>query len=180
MNLTTTAFIALTAMTFTSNALAAGSDSTQPPVKTQTTKVCKKGQVWDKRRKKCLRLRSGMLSDNEVYAAARELAYDGQYDNALKVLAVADNPNDPRILNYKGFANRKAGRVAEGMAYYLAALEIDPDYVLVRSYMGQAFISSGDIKGAKAQLAEIKKRGGSDTWAYSSLSKAIDGEATDY
>ncbi|MFD0917099.1 tetratricopeptide repeat protein [Pseudahrensia aquimaris] len=171
---------ALAASAITFSSFAAGSDSTKPPTKTQTTKVCKKGQVWNKKRKKCVNPQSGMLSDDEVYTAARELAYDGQFDNALKVLAVAANPNDPRILNYKGFANRKAGRVAEGMSYYQAALKIDPDYILVRSYMGQAFISSGDVTSAKNQLAEIEKRGGSDTWAYASLAKAISGEATEY
>lgn len=170
--------VAMAATSIATFTFAAGSDSTAPPVKTETTQVCKDGQVWDKTIKKCLDVQGSLMTDDDIYTAARELAYDGQYDNALKVLAVAANQNDPRILNYKGFANRKAGRVAEGMAFYQAALTIDPNYILARSYMGQGLIADGDIAGAQAQLTEISARGGEGTWAYISLEKALNGEAT--
>lgn len=176
----TTILATIAAASITSMALAAGSDSTQPPVKTQTTEQCKNGQIWDKKKAKCVNPQSGSLSDDDLYDAARELAYDGQYENALTVLNVAANQNDPRILNYKGFANRKAGRVAEGMVYYQAALRIDPDYILARSYMGQALIADGDVAGARAQLEEIEKRGGENTWAYASLERALGGEPTNW
>lgn len=168
----------LVALSFASIGFAAGSDSTEPPVKTETTKVCENGQIWDKKKEECVNPVEGALTDDAVYEAARELAYDGQYDNALKVLAVADNENDPRILNYKGFANRKVGRMEEGMAYYQAALAIDPDYILARSYMGQALVSEGDYLGARDQLLEIEARGGRETWAYAALEKALLGEET--
>jgi Flp pilus assembly protein TadD len=176
----TTIIAAIAATSISFGAFAAGSDSTKPPVRTQTTEHCKNGQIWDKKKGKCVDPQSGSLSDDDLYEAARELAYDGQYENALKVLNFAANQNDPRILNYKGFANRKAGRVAEGMVYYKAALRIDPDYILARSYMGQALIADGDIVGAKAQLEEIEKRGGEDTWAYASLERALGGEPTNW
>ena len=172
--------VAMAATSIATFTFAAGSDSTEPPVKTETTQVCKDGQVWDKKTKACLTVEGGLMTDDDIYTAARELAYDGQYDNALKVLDVAENQNDPRILNYKGFANRKAGRVETGMVFYQAALKIDPDYILARSYMGQALIADGDTVGAKAQLVEIVARGGQDTWAYASLQKALNGEATDW
>jgi tetratricopeptide (TPR) repeat protein len=159
-------------------ALAAGSDDTAPPVKTETTEDCTKGQIWDEKTETCVTPKQGAMSDDAFFKAARELAYDGQYENALKVLAVAENQNDPRILNYKGFANRKAGRMAEGMAFYQAALAIDPDYILARSYMGQALVSEGDYLGARDQLVEIEARGGRDTWAYAALEKALLGEET--
>jgi Flp pilus assembly protein TadD len=180
MKLATAIFTGFTALSIASGAFAAGSDSTEPPRKTQTTKECRNGQIYDTRTKKCVTPRSGMLTDDQIYTAARELAYDGQYENALKVLNVAENQNDPRILNYKGFANRKAGRIEEGMIFYQAALTIDPDYILARSYMGQALISDGDLSGARAQLQEIEARGGKDTWAYASLDKALHGEATNW
>ncbi len=157
---------------------AAGSDSTEPPVRTETTKKCKDGKVWDKEKRRCVKAQSGAMSDDNIYDAARELAYDGQYDNALQVLEAAANPNDPRILNYKGFSLRKSGRLEEGMAFYQAALKIDPDYILARSYMGQAMISEGNADGAKEQLRQIADRGGKDTWAYAALDKALRGEAT--
>ncbi len=180
MKLATAFFTGFTALSIAGAAFAAGSDSTEPPAKTQTTQECTDGKVYDTRTKRCVTPRSGMLSDDEIYRAARELAYDGQYENALKVLEVAENRNDPRILNYKGFANRKAGNVELGMSFYQAALTLDPDYILARSYMGQALISEGDLVGARAQLKEIETRGGRDTWAYASLDKALRGEATNW
>jgi tetratricopeptide (TPR) repeat protein len=173
-----TTLTALAVMSFASISFAAGSDSTEPPVKTKTTEVCENGQIWDEKKAECVNPQSGALSDDALYEAARELAYAGQYDNALKVLMVAENQNDPRILNYKGFANRKAGRMAEGMAFYQAALAIDPNYILARSYMGQALVSEGDYLGARDQLLEIETRGGRDTWAYAALEKALLGEET--
>ncbi|MFV2052396.1 tetratricopeptide repeat protein [Aliiroseovarius sp. YM-037] len=177
---TKTIFSTLAAATIATMSFAAGSDSTSPPVRTQTTQECENGQIWDERKGACVNPQSGALSDDDLYDAARELAYDGQYDNALTVLDLAENQNDPRILNYRGFANRKAGRIEEGMTYYQAALNIDPDYILARSYMGQALISDGDIEGAKAQLREIEMRGGEETWAYAALEQALGGESTDW
>jgi tetratricopeptide (TPR) repeat protein len=174
------ASLAVAATSIASFAYAAGSDSTEPPKPTETTTVCEEGQVWDEKAKACIKLKAGLMTDDQIYAAARELAYDGQYDHALNVLDVAADQNDPRILNYKGFANRKAGRVEEGMAFYQAALTIDPDYILARSYMGQGLIADGDIGGAWEQLTEIKARGGEGTWAYASLEKALAGEASDW
>jgi tetratricopeptide (TPR) repeat protein len=169
---------ALAVLTAGGAALAAGSDDTEPPAPTETTESCAEGQIWDEKAKACVTPEQGAMSDEALYKAARELAYAGQYENALKVLAVAENQNDPRILNYKGFASRKAGRTEEGMAYYQAALAIDPDYVLARSYMGQALVAEGDILGARDQLIEIEARGGRETWAYAALEKALLGEET--
>ena len=175
---TVATLVALATLAFAPMTFAAGSDDTEPPVKTETTKDCKKGKIWDEEKGKCVKPQQGAMSDDALFKAARELAYDGQYENALQVLAVAEDPNDPRILNYKGFANRKAGRMAEGMAYYQAALAIDPNYILARSYMGQALVSEGDYLGARDQLLEIEARGGADTWAYAALEKALLGEET--
>jgi tetratricopeptide (TPR) repeat protein len=173
-----TTFTTLAALSIGAAAHAAGSDDTEPPVKSETTETCTNGQIWDEKAQKCVTPEQGAMSDDALYRAARELAYDGQYENALKVLAVAENQNDPRILNYKGFASRKAGRMEEGMAYYQAALAIDPDYILARSYMGQALVAEGDFLGARDQLLEIEARGGRDTWAYAALEQALLGKET--
>ena len=178
MQRTQTLIATLVAASFATIGFAAGSDSTTPPVKTETTQKCKDGKIWDEKKDKCVDAQSGALTDDDLYNAARELAYDGQYDNALHVLAAAANQNDPRILNYKGFSLRKSGHYAEGLKFYQAALKIDPNYVLARSYMGQAMISEGDFVGAREQLIQIADRGGKDSWAYTALNKALHGEAT--
>lgn len=163
----------LFAATFTAPAFAAGSDSGDTPTPTETTQKCTDGMVWDKDKKECVKPEKSGFNDTDLYKAARELAYAGQYENAIKVLKVARNQNDPRILNYMGFANRKAGRVDIAMGYYRRAIAADANYLLARSYMGQGLILEGDIVGARAQLVEIRDRGGKDTYAYRSLYEAL-------
>ena len=72
-----------------------------------------------------------------------------------------------------GSANRKAGRMDEGMKYYQTALAQNPDNILARSYMGQAYVQMGNKQLASAQLDEIVARGGQGTWAEQSLRQAI-------
>ena len=158
-------------------AFAAGeqSDETSPPPKTETTTKCTDGKVWDKKKKECVKPEQSGFNDDDLYKAAREFAYAEQYDNAIHVLQLASNQNDPRILNYLGYSNRKAGRMELGMSFYKKALQADENYILARSYMGQALIQQGDINGAKVQLVEIRDRGGENTWAYRSLLQSLNG-----
>ncbi len=161
-------------------AFSAGSDSTEPPKATNTTIVCEEGFIWDEELQECVVPEEVDLSDDQIYNNARELAYDGQYDNAIRLLELAANPQDPRILNYLGFANRKAGRMELGMEFYRQALEAKPDYILARSYMGQALVQQGDLAAAQVQLAMIEGYGGRDTWAYRALELALDGQESNY
>ncbi|TCU25354.1 hypothetical protein EV130_1056 [Rhizobium azibense] len=154
------------------------SDETSPPPKTETTTKCTDGKVWDKKRKECVAPKKSSFNDDDLYEAAREFAYAGQYENAIVVLDLASNKNDPRILNYLGYANRKAGRMELGMSYYRKALQADENYILARSYMGQALAEEGDIQGARVQLVEIRDRGGENTWAYKALLQSLNGYRT--
>lgn len=161
-------------------AFAAGSedDETKPPPKTETTTSCADGKVWDKEKKECVEATKSGFNDNQLFDAAREFAYAGQYENAIKVLRLAKNQSDPRILNYLGYANRKAGRMELGMSYYRKALQADENYILARSYMGQALLEQGDVEGARVQLVEIRDRGGETTWAFRSLLQSLNGYKT--
>ncbi|NLR96760.1 hypothetical protein HGP17_07920 [Rhizobium sp. P38BS-XIX] len=161
-------------------AFAAGSedDETAPPPKSKTTTECKDGKVWDKDKKECVKPKESGFNDDELFKAAREFAYAGQYENAITVLKLAKNQDDPRVLNYLGYSNRKAGRMELGMSYYRKALQRDENYILARSYMGQALLEQGDVQGARVQLVEIRDRGGQDTWAYRSLQQSLKGQVT--
>lgn len=154
-------------------AFAAGSDSTTPPTPTQTTKECTKGFVWDEKAQKCKNPQDASLGDDTRFGAVRELAYAGRYDDALAVLAAMHEGNTDRVLTYLGFITRKSGDMAGGMAYYARALEVNPDNILARSYMGQAMVEQGDIASATRQLDEIRLRGGEGTWAEASLAHAV-------
>jgi len=153
---------------------AAGSDSDSPPATTKTTTECKKGEVWDEKTQKCVDAQSGRLDDDRLYQAARELAWAGRYDEALDVLAAMTEGDTDRVLTYKGFANRKAGRIAAGMEFYQAAIAMNPDNLLARSYMGQGLVEQGEFELAEAQLAEIVARGGAGGWPETALRKALE------
>lgn len=140
----------------------------------KTTQKCKKNQVWDKKKQKCVLPKQGMLDDESIFEAGRDLAYAGRYDEAINVLTMAADKRDPRILNFLGYAHRKSGRVNVGLGYYLEALRIDPNYTLVREYLGEAYLQIGDMAKAKGQLAEIEKRKGMDCAEYRVLSAQIE------
>ncbi len=148
---------------------AAGESST-------TTRVpnCKKDMAWDKRKKKCVKVKkSSGLSDDNIYESAKSLAYAKRYDEALVVLSLAADPATPRMLTYRGFATRKMGDVASALPLYEAALALDPDYTLAREYMGEAFLQIGRVDLAREQLAEIASRCGVTCDEYAALERQI-------
>jgi tetratricopeptide (TPR) repeat protein len=168
-------FLSLSAFLVTASysaAFAAGGSNNAPA---QPVLHCKKGEVVKKVNgvKKCVKVVSGILPDEDLYQQGRQLAKAGQYDWALQVLAAIQNQNDPRVLNYTGYSNRKAGRLEIGITYYRKALAIDPNFVLAREYLGEGYVAAGKIDLAQIQLSEIKTRAGVDSEEYKDLSKAI-------
>lgn len=152
---------------------AVGTETPSTPTTTETTTECTDGQVWDEEKEECVDPQGAGLDDDTLFDAARELAFDGQFEHAITVLYQAQNRNDPRILNYLGYSHRHAGRIDVAMGYYHQALKIDPSYNLARSYMGQALALSGNLEAAEDQLLEIRARGGTGTWAEAALENAL-------
>jgi tetratricopeptide (TPR) repeat protein len=150
------------------------------PKPTETTKTCKTGTVWDKEKKTCIAIKDSRFNDQDIFEHARELAYEHRAQDAIELLHMAQETNNPKILNYLGFAHRKAGNFNQAIAYYSQALAIDPNYFLARSYMGQGYAAEGQETLALAQLAQIRNRGGESTWAYQSLEQAINNHSHDY
>lgn len=149
-------------------ALAAGGGTSTK----QKASDCKRGEVYSERRERCVREDSSALTDDDRYETGRALAHAGRHDDAIRVLLAAD-AGDKRVLNYLGFAHRRAGMVDEGMRYYEAALAIDPDFTLARSYMGQALLERGDREGAREQLRLIRAVTGPVSLEYVMLRDAI-------
>ena len=75
---------------------------------------CKRGQVWDKNKRKCVPQRQGALDDDSIYETGRALAMQGRYGEAITILSLAADKTDPRILNYLGYSHRKAGPCSGG------------------------------------------------------------------
>ncbi len=162
-----------------SGAIAAGSVTPSPPKPTETTQVCEEGKVYAVPADGvglCLTpemiLEQGLMTEEELLEAVRELSYNGRYDGARDILPLLDQTND-MVQTYWGFTARKLGDMDAAMVHYRAALDLNPDNLLVRSYMGQAFVENGDKASALVQLREIKARGGAQTWPAIALKQAL-------
>jgi tetratricopeptide (TPR) repeat protein len=180
-----TAIAAAALSLFAAQAFAAGSGATTPPSNpppmSPKKMMCKKGEaiktstVYGKKVQKCVKLKVGMLTDDELYDQARLLAkVDNEYDWALTLFDYVQNKDDPKVLNYMGYSNRKAGRLETGIAFYQKALAIDPNFVLAREYLGEGYVVAGRTDLAMLQLDEIKTRCGTTCEEYKDLSKSIE------
>jgi tetratricopeptide (TPR) repeat protein len=116
---------------------------------------------------------NGQLSDDEIHNAAYWMAREGRYREALDLLATAQNKNDARVLNATGFATRKLGDVDGALSFYARALEINPNYTLARAYLGEAYLTRGNVAAARGQLAEIETRCGQACAEYGKLKQQI-------
>jgi tetratricopeptide (TPR) repeat protein len=92
-----------------------------------------------------------MLTD---YAYA--LAKSKRFEEAIEILDGLADPNTPKALNYRGYATRHLGRTEEGIGYYLRSVAIDPTYVQVREYLGEAYVLQGRLDLARDQLRAIQ------------------------
>ena len=122
----------------------------------------------------CVSAQSGIIDDQSLADYAYALARGGRYQEALATLDLMRNPNTAEALNYRGYATRKLGRVDEGIAFYKQAVALDPNYTLVREYLGEAYVTQRKLDLAKAELAEIEKRCGTTCEPYEDLAEAIE------
>lgn len=172
--------IVLISVGFATPALSAGSGSSSS---SDSKKIaCPTGEVFDRKAKDksgkmgaCVSMKdkSASLTDQMIYDTGEALALNGRYDEAIDMLTLAANRNDPRILNYLGFSHRKLGRLEVGFGYYREALRLDPGFTLARSYMGEAFLMRGDVDAAREQLGLIASVVGTDAREYKLLDNAI-------
>jgi tetratricopeptide (TPR) repeat protein len=141
-----------------------------------STPSCKPGYVYDTNKQTCVKASSGLLDDEQLYQQGRALALDGRYEEAIGALAAVQNQNDSKVLTMIGYANRKLGRFDEGMAYYEQALAIDPDNADTREYLGEAYVETGRMDLAKAELANVEALCGTECEQYEDLGAAIAGQ----
>jgi tetratricopeptide (TPR) repeat protein len=134
---------------------------------TSASPKCPKGQVWDPNaarlfgKGKCVSEAEfgGNATEKQslFYNYGKSRADAGDYADAIVVLKMAPDQTDPRVLNYLGFSHRKLGRMDEALGYYRAAIAQNPDFTLVREYLGEAFIQLGLLEKAREQLSQIER-----------------------
>ena len=178
-------------------AVAFAKDDDSPPAKTKTTQDCfqvrqwdpsiKKwvkfskpvNGVWDANLRKCVRPdKTSYLDEDTLYGAVRELAYAGRYSDAITVLDQMPDQNSDRVMTYRGFTARKLGDLDLADVYYQKAIDLNPDNIAARSYMGQGLVAKGDKVAAMEQLREIRARGGVGSWSEKSLAAALENGQT--
>jgi len=135
---------------------------------------CKSGYVYSSGQNKCVIKSSRALSDSARIAQAELFGYSGQYNDAIDVLSSVQKRDTPEYWNLLGFSTRKSGDVARGIGFYQKALDLDPDYVLAREYLGEGYLQLGDIDAASLQLKEIADRCGVECNEYKDLRAEID------
>ena len=123
----------------------------------------------------CVGAASAKMANEELFYAGYWLAKNGQYETALGYLTLAQK-KDERVLTYIGYATRKLGHVDAALPLYRKALEVNPDYVVARAYLGEAFLTKDAPDMARAELQEIAARCGTACPAYVDL----DGHISDY
>ncbi len=155
------------ALSLPSYALDLGGDDEEPP------KKCPSGKAWSNKAKKCVAQKSEWLSDEDLGRAGRQLARDGNYREAIAVLETVANKGDPVALTYLGYSHRKLGDVDFGISLYKKALAIDPENVATREYLGEGYVTKGQLDLAYLELVEIEKRCGTTCEAYKALEKAM-------
>ncbi len=147
---------------------AAGSGSSS------STPTCKSGWVYSASKKKCVKQTSEVVPDKSLKAQGWALARAGQYENAVDLFHMVADKRDPEALNGLGYTHRKMGQVEKGIAFYQEALDINPNYILAREYLGEGYVKLGKLDLARKQLAEIGTRCGTACEEYLLLAQAID------
>jgi len=148
-----------------------GSSETATDPAKATASKCPDGQVFDPEVKnfmgvkvgKCVASADVKKNDKQgfIYDYGKSLAKAGHYNEAIAALRLAPDQGDPRVLNYLGYSHRKLGRMDEALGYYQAAIAKNPDFSLVREYLGEAYIQLGQLEKAREQLSEIERICGS-------------------
>lgn len=168
---------------------AAGDGGTMTDSNSNTMALkCPKGQVFDPEAKgffgvkgKCVSAedlgKSGKTNSDKqslIYDQGKALAKAERFEEAIAMLKLAPDQGDPRVLNYLGYSHRKLGRMDEALGYYHAAVGRNPDFSLVREYLGEAYIQLGLLEKAREQLSEIERICGSRSCSeYGELAELI-------
>lgn len=96
---------------------------------------------------------------NPDYAAAVAKVKAGDYGAAIALLdkALATEPKNPDVLNQLGYTHRKTGELDKAKGFYTRALAIDPDHRGAHEYIGELYLTIGDVAKAEEHLARLDK-----------------------
>jgi len=111
----------------------------------------------------------------EDLARASTLASEANYDEAIVILGtlIEDEPLDADALSLMGYCLRKSGRASPAEAFYLRALEVEPDHLGANQYLGEFYLERGDLELARERLAVLDATCGDRCEGRDALAAAI-------
>lgn len=91
------------------------------------------------------------------YVLAEERIRDGDYQGAIALLSkVAERePKNADVFNYLGYTNRKLGNYDVALTHYKRALTLDPKHRGAHEYLGELYLTTGELEKAQRQLDEL-------------------------
>lgn len=94
-----------------------------------------------------------------AYNAAVGMIKDKNYADAIIQLEAAEKaaPKDADVQNLLGFAHRKSGQLNKAAKHYNDALTLDPKHKGALEYQGELFLMLGDKASAEKNLQKLDK-----------------------
>lgn len=88
------------------------------------------------------------------YSAAKQLIEDGKYAEAIPLLekVVAGDDQNADAFNYLGYSNRQLGNHDAALTHYQKALAIEPRHRGANEYLGELYLTLGDLPKAEERL----------------------------
>jgi Flp pilus assembly protein TadD len=71
--------------------------------------------------------------------------------------AAASDPSNADVQNWLGLSQRKAGNLDAAFAAYNEALKLNPQHKAAHEYIGEAYLSAGNVSKAEQHLTELQK-----------------------
>ena len=95
---------------------------------------------------------------DEDYAAGRKAVEAKNWSEAVAKLRVAErrNPDSADLHNFLGFSYRNLRQFDLAFTHYKRALAIDPRHRGAHEYIGEAYLMTGDLQGARRHLDLLK------------------------
>ena len=99
----------------------------------------------------------------------------GDYDTAIQKLdaLLADDPENPDVLNLLGFSHRQKGDYDVALDYYTAALDIKPKHLGANEYLGELYLQTGQLAKAEERLKVLDRACFFGCKEYDKLEEAI-------
>ena len=117
----------------------------------------------------------------KLYNKAYELVYNKKFDKSIKLLEKIAKRKDlgekkADVYNLLGFSYRKHSEpdLDKALESYKIALETNPEHLGAHEYLGELYITLGNMNKANEMLNNLEEIAGTSSMEYIKLKKAID------